>query len=1293
MLYSSAESDESRIAVANAWATRRGSQPRLQSDREKIALDITILKKQYDKLRERQKQAHIILSSAVSKQNQQQKTAGSSSMNKLLVGKNAIISKGRKGPPKGAIPPVRNQKLAKSTKALPKPDETLHWKNTDDAKKRRNSLSWKELNAERRTEDVKTMSKSSSASSLGSSSKLDMASPKRRSDSSSYSEDSDCESSPSTSLCDDDVTSSLEASPMKKKRHKDLPSLDLAKKSLNMKTIEETSPTTETKDCPVISISCVEGDTKPLSPNANFYLDLDTGSGDITSISQLSPMPDLSSYFTAISPITTPSDFFEFPNFSSFLLDSEDKFQVTEDGVSNEFFERVYEENAQSAATPEGGGAIMSKSFSPSILKEAAPETKYIKQKSFSMDEQSCEKEEVVAINRSHSDGTIIGGVYDKIIAENTKILSKMIPYSFLSSPDNLETHFAKLNIESVIIEEPKSPNNLSDVEEEIAAIDGVEEADEALLLSDIQDLASDERFLERRASDSHTRDESVTEEKSEKSICDEGEESDLATRACITLKNKSDAEREPREAEQTAKVEPPRRAEEVKCESPKFNEIQAMVEKLKEEMESQLKASEAEGEVKIAQSVDEKKSEPNASEKAAVPRIVVQANSVEKPDEPTSPQPAAEPVKSETREEAPREVEASSSKKASKADGDLETVASYSVEKIDKSDSDVALEKLNTQLDKCQKPESEETHESDSPNRPKMNEANQRANEGAVKRVPVEVRRDTEAKTSRDASTQFNESKSVATETKAELMDEVIKELKEKVTMEPVKQVKVEPKAEPVIEAKAEPPREQPKETKVEPPKEVRSEPVREQPREVRAESPREAVKVESAREVRPDPPREIKKDSNEILEHLNQQLQRSYGESPKSSKVKSDESSISYVTSSSSSLYSKEKPTTYETSAIMELAVLIKERELEKLSEQKLLMKAGKEVDFDLSVSPVRTQKSKSNVSSPDATSGKFNNFFYDHEPRNEIRRRDIATLETEQRLRRQFKSSPTTSLSSSPSNISNTLSSIQNTIKILDSACSNTDPVTPNKHYNLAMENVEKLCDSNLDWMNYKKPVSAVSKYEPSPTFRIDDVSYDTHHTPKRRPLIDDDKGRDYDLSPRRKRYDFDTDEPLFRSSRDVSPRVSPSRFSARTPEVDPNYVAKLRYLSTEDYIAGRKSPLGGSREHLDTKFKIDRSPTSPVLSSTHFSRSPRSPRSPSHSSSLLRFPSNDNRSSKSAENSPSRYSGERVETSYKYNSAAGTIDSKADSMSNLTFKSTRKYDYDWETPSNKKKFDFY
>lgn len=100
MLYNNTDSEN--VGLNN----RRGSQPRiqtLQSDREKIALDITILKKQYDKLRERQKQAHFILTSAVTKQHQQQNPPGPSNVNKFLVGKNAIVSKSRKGPLKGSI--------------------------------------------------------------------------------------------------------------------------------------------------------------------------------------------------------------------------------------------------------------------------------------------------------------------------------------------------------------------------------------------------------------------------------------------------------------------------------------------------------------------------------------------------------------------------------------------------------------------------------------------------------------------------------------------------------------------------------------------------------------------------------------------------------------------------------------------------------------------------------------------------------------------------------------------------------------------------------------------------------------------------------------------------------------------------------------------------------------------------------------------------------------------------------------------------------------------------------------
>lgn len=1261
MLYSSAESDESRMAVASAWASRRGSQPVIkgQSDREKIALDITILKKQYDKLRERQKQAHIILSSAVSKQHQNHKkgqsAAGPSNVNKLLVGKNAIVSKGRKGPPKGSIPPVRGQKLAKIPKAPPKqtqikPDETLHWSNTDEAKKRRNSMTWKELNAERKADDLKTITKSSSASSLTGTSKTDLASSYRRSDSSSYSEDSDGESSPSTSLCDDDITSSLEASPMKKKRHKDLP-LDVSKKPSNMKTIIEVSPPTiDVADCPVISISCVDSDIKALSPIANFYLDLSGNGegGDITSTSQLSPMPDISSYFTAISPITTPCDFFEFPDFSSFIMCNDEGFRVNEDGVTNEFFERTFEENNLScnAVTPDNSSGIMSKSFSPSILKSYEKEensdeyknemkdlSKYIKQKSLSMDEQSHDKEECVAINRSYSDGTIISTATDtksdgfqKIISENFKILNKLIPRA-TNSPDNLvETHYTKLNVESVIIEEPKSPNNLSDVEEEIAAIDMVDEAEEAkegvMMLSDIsdiQDLANIEAYTGEKTSakvdpltcHTDTEDENVTERK-EKSINDEHEA--LATLACSSLENISDVDGEVAEIKAlTVSADPPKvevRPVEVKCESPTSAsvEIQLMVTKLKEEMESQLKSSESDfikkaTAEKFTQSDNDAKPTDNSSDrkcdgncakndKVQIPKIEISDEPVKLPESSLEIAKASEaPIKTSDVPEKASEVKPNppveelkneidqNYKKNSATTVDLEKVASSSVQKIDKSDSDVILKKLNTQLDICHQPQVKEAFTStDEKNMSDTIQVASKVNYNESK-SDLEVKCENEAKVLKDSSVQSEMSKAT--------------------------------------------------------------------------------VDISAV---------EVKKNSNEIIENLNIQLQR-YDKSNAKVERKND---------------------TYETSAVMELATLIKERELEKLSEQKLLMKTSKDFDFELNLSPVRTPKARSTVSSPEPSNNiKINNYFYDHEPRNDNRRCNvntykkdvIATLETEQRLRRPFKSSPTGSLSSSPSNISNTLSSIQNTIKILDSACQKTDAVNskPTK-YGRAMENIEKICDTDKEWKYYKK-----NKYDSSPSFKIDDVSFDSHQS-KRRPLIDDEKDveRSFDLSPRRNRYDYGVAEVSFKSSRDVSP----TRFSAKTPEIDPDYVAKLRYLSTEDYIAGRKSPLGGSRERLDTKFKIDRSPTSPTLS-THFSRPPRSP-----SSSLLKFPSSDNRSSKSAENSPSRYSNERVESSgYKYNSASGTIDAKADSMSNLSHKPNRKYDYDWETPSNKKKYDFY
>ena len=72
----------------------------------------------------------------------------------------------------------------------------------------------------------------------------------------------------------------------------------------------------------------------------------------ILSISQLSPMPDISKYFessSSISPLKTPSNFFNFSDyatdFSNYHTELDDirdlKFEVDDEGVTNELFERI----------------------------------------------------------------------------------------------------------------------------------------------------------------------------------------------------------------------------------------------------------------------------------------------------------------------------------------------------------------------------------------------------------------------------------------------------------------------------------------------------------------------------------------------------------------------------------------------------------------------------------------------------------------------------------------------------------------------------------------------------------------------------------------------------------------------------------------------------------------------------------------------------------------------------------------------------------------------------------------
>lgn len=1151
-------------------------------------------------------------------------------------------------------------------------------------------MSWKELNAERLAETIKPMSKSSSASALGN--KPEPSSPKRRSDSSSYSEDSEGESSTSTSLCDEDVLgSSLEASPMKKKLHKDVSEHVLKAPS---KPKSHKLPL-KTDRNPEISIEC-SADDKEMSPTrATFYLDLSSNpDGDITSISQLSPMPDLSTFFTAISPIQSPCGYFEFPelNFSSFTsnLTNDEKFHVNEEGVTNEFFERITS-SCNVFNLPENN-RIMSTSHSSSVPcneenpklandKETADATdscdrsKYVKQKSLSMDEPSQSHMETSVINRSFSDGTIIvddkaDGIR-KIIAENSKILNKLTFRTPDSSENVSESHSVKILIEP-IIEEVKTPSNSSECDE-IAAIDDfvedAEEAKEEIFQSDIQDIADIK--LETQTTQSNYSISDIVYNNEQYSIIDKKFSLDLSCNAYkpesdVTVENEKSIDETNAAAlatldcnfstnvlvdvkivdvktlsvhDSAIKVEP--RREEIKIESPKFNEIQLMVTKLKEEMESQL-IKNSETEIVETQSVSAKETPepgPDAVVEAAKP-IVRNSDDVKKQEgiinelldnNKNGKAPEQKLVINEMKMENIFELTDSdviACKIIAEKDqdheiaSDLEKLSSEPMRKIDKNESDIIIEKLNSQLEKCQKMENKEIMHSESkielPNKEKLTEiwGSERAlrhNDDNDKKIVDSVDVDIKLGHSNQATS-------------------------------------------------------------------------------------KEELKVEHENG-------ENEKDSYKIIEKLNQQLQR-YDESKKSRDSPRRDS---------------RSPSAEEDSykqSVSEIEALIKERELEKLSEKiSIGRKAEALKDYDLSISKaprstIADASYRSEIHDPNKLI-KYTNSLYDHEPRPDTRGREIANLETDQRMRRPFKSSPTSSLSSSPSNISSTLSSIQNTIKSLDSACQRTE-LYNYKKLDKAMENIEKICESDIEWKNYKKKI-----YDSPPSFRIDDIlseNLSTSIRKQRSPPVDDDKlftersprERSRDRSPRRSRYDNEFEEKIFRSSRDVSPLTSVQK----TSEIDPEYVAKLKFLTTEEYIAGRKSPLSPSGSKTDIRQstvtstlydryqyckkdgRIDRSPTSPILSKSSYS--PRSPRSPMQNSSFLKSPSGEYRTTKSAENSPSRYAGLEPIGNRNRLSPTHSSDLKAESLSNLSYKSSsdRKYEYDWEKPSavSNKNYDY-
>lgn len=986
----------------------------------------------------------------------------------------------------GAIPPAR--KVAKTAKtsssshsgalAIKKKSEvikepdTTDWRNTDEARRRKNSLTWKEINAE---------------------------SPKKtRSDSSSYSENSDSESSTDTSLCDDENLPSLDSTPVKKKRHKDIKkvvvvgedeinSAKSASSQSHSGLMATLTPVGEIKSTSDISSNDIKADEKqPQTSCESLELNVPNNEG-ISSISQLSPMPDISSYFsTAISPVRSPSNYYDFPDLSAFSIasatDSEkQKFEVSEQGVTNEFFERVTSTKAFNK-------------LQPSVNRDSDTfiKLKHVNQKSLSMEEElEDKKNDLIKINRSFSDGTIIFNdpedIFQKIIAENSKILTKFSNESLSSS--------TRTPIVETILEETKSSEENSSECEEIAAIDVVEaEETSSTIIDGIQDIAdiafesqnSDHSsYIESKPSttlsllacDAELNNDDVIVQ-NEKSINGKNSKDEtLATlqtncNATFTFDDNSESL-----AQKSLPLKDVKNISE-KVISPKFNEISALVDKLKRDMESELKMEE---EVNLVENCDAVNHDDNGTAKESTSEVKVNAEIEVKDNQNACKKKESVSVKItiNCEDDKPIDVKENVENHAKDLENEKKKID-------DEIELDSILLKSNTQIEKCQ---------------------------------PIES--------------------SITDNVRIKSLDD-------------------------------------------------------------------------NHVQTRPT------KDSSSILEKLNAQLQRY--EEPVNSPA------ISHRSPSSEQINDYKK----------ELEALLQERELQKMS---------KSATYRFNESPNPPNVNSSSTSA-----------LFDHEPRNEVRRRDIASLESTQQTRRPFKSSPSSSLSSSPSNIHDTLSSIQNTIKSLDSACQRSE-IYNYKKLDKAMESIEKICESDREWHFYKR----TKNFESPPLFKIDDIS----STKPQHSYLDD---RDFSS--------LNSNFTYFEAEKFRRPK---------TPELDPDYLARLRYLSTEEYIAGRKSPialsLSGERKTIDRYSRIDRSPTSPSLSSR-----------------FLKSPTGD-RASKSAENSPSRYGGEpSLSTRYTRYLPSGfsahSSDLKAESMRNLSYKSVTEkkcYEFEWEKTSPRKKYD--
>ncbi|XP_059059195.1 uncharacterized protein LOC131852526 isoform X2 [Achroia grisella] len=222
LFYSEDEGDSSDDGNKMALATVVPRRENRLGAGDRLSLDIGALKRQYARLRERQRQAHVILAAACARHAAVGVPTSPTSLtvNNLLLGKSAIVSsRGRRlGPPPGAVPPSR-QPISPREKTELRPrgrsNDTISWKEEQCRKSlsRRNSLKWKDVKKENPKDKNRKASIDSDeagdgiiVSELEASEMIASLRSRSSSETSSYS--SRTASSTDTSLCDDNEKAS-----------------------------------------------------------------------------------------------------------------------------------------------------------------------------------------------------------------------------------------------------------------------------------------------------------------------------------------------------------------------------------------------------------------------------------------------------------------------------------------------------------------------------------------------------------------------------------------------------------------------------------------------------------------------------------------------------------------------------------------------------------------------------------------------------------------------------------------------------------------------------------------------------------------------------------------------------------------------------------------------------------------------------------------------------------------------------------------------------------------------------